>query len=186
MYKALNLPYQNPFIFTRIWADDFLKLLREFDTIDFENYILNTNSGRLVEEVENFHILLDDKIKIYFKHHRFRSTANSLEFSGPNMYYNKVWEYLIKKWDERIKNLFKNKSKKIIVLDNQKGCYSSIIDPVMELCKIKNYKLVIIDDRIKIPDRTGILLLRHKTEVDPNSTILENLDQLRSFINDRY
>lgn len=112
LYKALNLPYQNPFIFTRIWADDFLKLLSEFDTIDFENYILNTNSGRLVEEVDNFHILLDNKIKIYFKHHRFRSIANSPEFSGHNMYYNRVWEYLIKKWDERIKNLFKNKSKK--------------------------------------------------------------------------
>lgn len=76
--------------------------------------------------------------------------------------------------------------KKIIVLDNQKRCYSSIIDPVMELCKIKNYKLVIIDDQIKIPDRTGILLLRHKNEIDPNSTILENLDHLRSFMNDRY
>ena len=102
-YKyVLNEPYNNPFIWCRT---DIVTLAKEWYSINFSNIKLynecNDLSGR-------WHIVLDNKCNIRFSHHKFDPSAKEVQIIEPTdtrdaeIRYYKIWEYLVKKYFERL------------------------------------------------------------------------------------
>ena len=67
----LKYEYQTPFIWSRIWNDDFIKLLEHNKEIDFENFELKKVNKKINNKDNDFYILLDNLVKIFFEHNFF-------------------------------------------------------------------------------------------------------------------
>lgn len=60
----LKQEYQTPFIWSRIWKEDFEKLISQYDMLNFDNFELKKINS-LNKSNNDFYILLDDTIKIF-------------------------------------------------------------------------------------------------------------------------
>lgn len=157
IYKDfLQIKYENPFIFSRMNYEDFLYLLVNYENINFENFELIKESDKL----EKFRIIIDNKIKVQFNHYKFDkdciiSTVKIFNDektmrTTTNVYYNKIWEYIVEKYEQRIKRM----SKKIDLIALDVDDKNDIdVNKILEVCKKKNY--IVFACTNKIPEETS-------------------------------
>ena len=124
LYQQLKIPYSNPFIWTSIYGDSLETLVFNFDKINFSNYEICKDKNW------NFWFNVDDKIRIDFTHHKFDANANKCYKKGSNLFYNKIWEYIVDKYDTR---LCRMNEEPVFVLDFWKTQYKQ----KKHLCSLK-------------------------------------------------
>ena len=124
LYQQLKISYSNPFIWTSIYGDSLETLVFNFDKIDFSNYEIHKDTKW------NFWFIIDNKIRVDFTHHKFDANANVPYKKDSNLFYNKIWEYIVNKYDNR---LCKMNEEPVFVLDFWKTQYKQ----KKHLCSLK-------------------------------------------------
>lgn len=138
----LKEEYKNPFIWTSINHLDLIDLIENFDTINFVNIMIDRDGKELGN---NFITIIDDKYKIYNHHVWFSAKDNEPRIEGNNVFYNKPWEYIVEKYEKRLKRM----PKKIDVIAMYwHEAPKEYIKLLIQTCKKHNIRCLIITDKI--------------------------------------
>jgi len=101
IYRKLQIPYSNPFIWIGMNREDFIYLINHYDEIDF--------SKRKIIKTDFFRIIIDDKISMRFSHH-----IEDPNYDIPtrkeygNIYYKDMMNYILDCYDKRLKRMKKD------------------------------------------------------------------------------
>jgi hypothetical protein len=97
----IKQPFVNPFVWNIINFDSCYNLVKYWDVLNFEKYDLTKDNEW------NFSIIIDDKVKVQYVHYKFSKEHNKITIKNNDVYYNKIWEYIIEKYNKRIINVKK-------------------------------------------------------------------------------
>lgn len=168
IYKEiLKQPYDNPFIWCRIYADDFLYLIKNLNSIDFNKIELRKQKNKVIEKARNYYLLIDNKIKVYYTHYQYDSVASEITIRGMDVYYNKIEDYIINTYKKRLSRtagIFKNP---VVILQNQYNAYDSILTDLINYCQAKKYKLLLFTNNYNKPyNKAFVKILPHDLDSD--------------------
>lgn len=169
---VLNIPYNNPFIWTTFSFKDFKTLITDYEKINFKNVELFKEGN---EFSNNFNLRIDDKITLKNTHIFFDKNQSTLLKKNNCVFYNKPWEYIIEKYNNRITRMDNN----VIIMIYDSTLSQKEISDLYSICKAKNYPTLFFTkydisetDKIKkIPFETyngdwiKPLLLKHKNDI---------------------
>lgn len=140
LYHLIGQKYTCPFIWTVIDFNSMKTLITEWDKINFKNYRLEK------DDKWNFKIVIDDKIKVQYVHYKFDPTASVLIKKGPgDIYYNRIWEYIISRYEERINRMNNENTKPVFCIANFNTIFPDAIyseEQLKELEKYENVKIL--------------------------------------------
>lgn len=103
IYKdVLNEEYKNPFIWC--FLDPYFDFIQNYQNIDFKNYRIEKIDNKL----DKFKIIIEDKYELKFVHYSFDANCDIPIINGREVRYNKIWEYVVEKYEERLKRMDKN------------------------------------------------------------------------------
>lgn len=173
--------YQTPFIWSRIWNEDFIKLLEHYKEIDFENFELKKVNKKINNKDNDFYILLDDTVKIFYEHYKFDKNYNKpSEVDNIDIHYNKIWEYIYEKFKIRCERMSKSE-KPIIIFNDHDPTYDPL--KIIKICEEKNYRLLAFTDRIKKKNAFMLTVLPNiENGADPNKIIETYKNEILEFI----
>ena len=100
IYQTLNQEFNNPFIWNIIYGNDFVQLMKQFDSIDFANVQTQIEPDDPLKHLnDSIKLTLDDRFPIYYVHHH-----QSLKYKIPtkisnntdnlDLYYNDMQQYV--------------------------------------------------------------------------------------------
>lgn len=104
--------YNNPFCWSFILVDDFVTLMKDWDNINFMNHELK-KCGKKLED--GFKTIIDGKITLLWYHYKFSPKFKKPTTKGIDVYYDHIWEYIIKKYEERTRRMLALKEKPIFI-----------------------------------------------------------------------
>lgn len=113
IYKNhLKKNYENPFTWALVDFDSMLYLIKNYDKIDF-------NKFKLVKDDNwNFSIIVDGHVKINYIHYKLDRTAKTPTTKKVDVFYCKIWEYIVLKYLERTKRMLCLKEKPLFIFAN--------------------------------------------------------------------
>lgn len=137
LYHLIGQKYTSPFIWTVIDFNSMKILITEWEKINFKNYRLEK------DDKWNFRIVIDDKIKVQYVHYKFDQSATMLVKKGPgDICYNRIWEYIISRYEERINRMNKETSKPIFCIANFNTIFPDAIYTEEQLKELEQYENV--------------------------------------------
>ena len=129
LYQLNNFEYTNPFMWSIVDADDMCKLIENYDKINFRNFKIEKSdyynrtdfyrkqfSKELNQPHFIFKIRIDDLIDIHFVHYRFNTKYENKTVVDVNVFWNKIWEYVVEKYKNRVEKMLSNNEKPIFVI----------------------------------------------------------------------
>lgn len=108
-YRKLNKEYNHPFIWSCMDATNMLKLIDEFDSINWFNVSIHPayKPGNMLT------LIIDKKIYVDYPHIKLDAAANVPYIantpSGNDVMCNSPWEYCINKYIARVKRMLTSK-----------------------------------------------------------------------------
>lgn len=104
LYADNNLKFPNPFIWNTIIAEDYLKIVKEYDSIDFSNISVKENHSSHRTDAQ-YLISFDNKVNIYLPHH-IKSASYPTLTKKPNgrtmkIYYKDMEKYILETYSRR-------------------------------------------------------------------------------------
>lgn len=105
-------PFSNPFCWNVIRYESLYKLIKNYDSIDFNKYELSKDTDW------KFYILVDGQIKIEYPHYKFSPNTVFTKTNDHDILSNKIWEYIVEKYQERTERLLQKKENPIFVIQN--------------------------------------------------------------------
>lgn len=162
-YRLMGLPFQNPFIWDTMKLSDFIKLIKNFDNINFEN--IKTDISNLNNVKNNCsHLILDDSINVYFTHHNLGANEGIRKLNSDIDVESKdILKYIEDCWLRRYKRMKEAKSEPIFVYWD--ALYLTDV-PLNCLLDIKNQKTIIITENITSKISTKNTLWFKKSTTD--------------------
>jgi hypothetical protein len=140
LYKILNLEYACPFIWTVIDFQSMKILITEWDKLDFLDYDIVKDSNW------NFSIIIDKRVKIQFVHYKFNPKTTTLtKTKNGDIFYNKIWVYIVEKYEERVKRMLSQKCKPLFCIANFDTIYKDALytdEQLLELSRYDNVKIL--------------------------------------------
>lgn len=127
LYKLLNLKFENPFCWSVIDFDSMYYLIKNYEKINFKNYELTKTPDWW------FTIIIDNVIKVHYVHYKFDKNANKPTRCGSNIIYNKIWEYIVEKYEERLTRMH---GQPIFVIGSIHPCHWYTENEIYKICKI--------------------------------------------------
>lgn len=122
LYHFLNEKYGNPFMWVVIDFNSMLYMIQNWDNIDFENYEL------VKDDKWNFSIIIEDKIKIQYVHYKQNPNFTIPQKTGPgDICYYKIWEFIVQKYEERLKRMKEQNIKPLFCICNFNTIYQDAI-----------------------------------------------------------
>lgn len=188
---VLKVQYQNPFIWTLLDDDQFISLVKNYNSINFNKYVVQKRSNDW--NINNdFDTIIDSTYHIQNIHMHFDQHAQkpeSLNGAPPTerhlwtdgVKYNKIWEYIGERYIARVQRM-KQTTTPVIAFWHKDG----ELDPVnqlIQLAKDNNYPIILFDNRIKqvISERTMVLPV--PTNIDrPQPIVQMYKSQIYSFL----
>lgn len=111
IYKyVLQSSYQNPFIWCTTNVD---QLMLHFHNIQFDKFSL-FNESKQLDKV--WHIQIDNLIDCRFLHAKFDPAQQTPYIHDVDVYYNKIWEYLVNNYVKRVQRMLRINTEPIYVL----------------------------------------------------------------------
>ena len=105
IYKnEMQQPYMSPFIWSLVDFESMLWLLKNFYTINFKRikmFDIGSNESNNWE----FGLIIDGHVKVKYIHYKFSSNAVEPVIKNVDVYYCRIWEYIIDKYLERIQRM---------------------------------------------------------------------------------
>lgn len=129
--------FENPFIWTVIDFNSMLYLIQNWNRINFRNYELVKDNNW------NFSIIIDNKVKIQYVHYKFDAASKTptIDNVGSILYY-KIWEYIIQKYEERLKRMLSKNEEPIFCICNFNTIYPDATYTEEQLKELNQYKNV--------------------------------------------
>lgn len=152
----LKTKYENPFIWSRLLSPHFENLLLNWDNINFQNIDLKCYS-----KLDDWRIIIDNKIEVEYRHMKFDKNYNTPVIQDVFVYYNKIWEYIIEKYNTRLIRMT-NKID-LVAIDDNPG-YKYDLNKIINCCIDK--KLFICTDRMEEIKTDKLLIVKRYHEFD--------------------
>ena len=150
---CLKQKYSNPFCWNIIKAPEMIKLIKHWDSINFQNYeIVKDKNWR-------FSVIIDGLVKVDFVHYLFSANDDVPRKRGVEIFYNKIWEYIAEKYEERTKRMLELKEDPIFIIGTSYPYDFYSEAEIKTICKIQTrYKIIICNNHIKL-DYPNVLFL---------------------------
>ena len=136
--------YSNPFCWNVIDVNSFCYLIENFDKINFWNYEL------VKDKNWNFSIIIDNRVKVNFVHYKFSKDISKITVKGLDVFYNKIWTYIVEKYENRLKRMLEKKEVPIFIIGSSYDKTFGAVDDddIKKIAKIKtNYKIIVTSDK---------------------------------------
>lgn len=149
IYQIKGIEYENPFMWSIVPPEDFWYLYNNYNNIDFKKI-------RLTKIKNDYVIIVDEKLKIYYIHYRYDEKCKvptQRIKDGVDVYYNKIEDYILEKYNKRLERMLNNPVKPIfIVSDREFVANKNLNFPKKELIKYVDKEdciVVTVDKTIK-------------------------------------
>lgn len=96
---CIKQPFVNPFCWSIMDFPSCYNLVKYWDSINFTKFKLIKDSDW------NFSILIDGKVTVKYVHYLFKKDAAKIEVHGTDVYWNRIWEYIVSKYIHRTKHI---------------------------------------------------------------------------------
>ena len=183
IYEKLNLKFNNPFTWNRIYYADMLKLCKNFNNINFENFTLTRKELLLGINIDNI-------LNLYYPHYKYNSACitpiTKHESDGNNLYMdNKIFQFILDVYNKRVSRLNKN-DKPIYVIQSNRYDYTD--NNVYEFLKLP-IKMILFTNNNKLKkfeDKYHKIIVFEKSliNIDPKNLLISKLfnyiDQLKT------
>lgn len=191
LLKKLNLPFENPFVWVRIPLKDFVKLIKIFPKLNFNDIEISLNRDyknefKLWPCDALSPVITCNTIRFFFNHYKYNPNDKTPRKQEPDVFYYRNYEYALEKWNERSKRI--TNETPIIILhhnDLQNDKNADVYNVINE-CKEKKYKLIIISN-LSIQSEGKILSI-YCSDVSPlavKNCVDRYFNQIKSFINEQ-
>ena len=144
---CIKQEYENPFCWCTVDFNSMYYLIENFEKINFNNFELIKN------EKWRFSIRIENKIQINFPHYKLGKTDKTFRRHGEDIFYYKMWEYVVQKYEERLKRMKTLKNEPIFVIATIHKCQTYTneqIRKICELCSKKHYKFIVSNNNIDL------------------------------------
>lgn len=161
LYEVTKQQFPNPFMWMTIWYEDFIKLINDYDNLDFNNPIFELEN---YNDNENKSILvtLNNGVKLHYIHYiQDESKYEPIKELNTNILYKDILIYAKKKWFNRL-NRSKEEPTFLFSFNYMNPSQESYKVILNKLLTIKNKKLIILVHDEIIIDK----------EVSPNINII--------------
>jgi hypothetical protein len=155
--KMAGLKHENPFTWITLDFYSFYNLITNYSNINWNNYEL-IRSKHPKYDTYVYDILIENKIKIRYFHYLFDPKMSSIQIKGAEVRYCKIWEYIIQKYEERIKRMIKSNENPIFITEWETLDYNEKNFWKIEKLNL-NYKLVVITNNKELKTKNKKILI---------------------------
>lgn len=134
----LKTEYKSPFIWTLMEPDLYIEFIDNFENINFDNFELTNDSKELSNK---FSIIIDEKYKLEFIHAHFDKSSNKPKIVNADVYYCKIWEYIVEVYTRRLERM-KHETDKLFLFHEPNLPYKNL-NKLPEICEKHKYKCLI-------------------------------------------
>lgn len=160
LYKFKNKNYPHPFIWARIYPNDFIYLIENYESINYNNFIIKNST--IENLTDTFTFIIDNKIKLTYSHHHQNNSCLEKINNGLDLYYCDMKKYIEELYLKRIKR-FHNDYEPIFILNKKEWIddnefYKLVYLPTKYkkiVCVPYNYNI----EYEKIPNQTYIIII---------------------------
>lgn len=180
-YKLNKQPYHNPFMWSCIFADDMIELIRVYDELDFENAELikltdviahSNNYGEYDSRKHICGIRIDDKVNVFYTHYVYDPCQFEVKRIGSDVHYIKNFEYAYNSYMRRVKRMLADTAADtifVIIAFNRHGWN---YEKVNELLQVNaRHKVVLITDQCVNYKNSCINIIRDATVNNTNNNL---------------
>ena len=96
---CLQQQFENPFTWCIMDYTSCYNLVKYYSKINYLNFKLCSNG------LTNFSIIVDGLVTIQYVHYHFDAKCNTPTIINNDVYYNKIWEYIISKYVSRVNRM---------------------------------------------------------------------------------
>lgn len=144
---VLQTQFKNPFIWTGCLCD-FAEFIQNFDSIDFSNIEIVSSNGKHDGIMQ---YVIDSKYKFRNKHVKFSATdvipRKHTSNIAVDVYVNKPWEYVYNNYVKRVKRMYLEKHKCVIIYEP--GMSELQYHNIAQSCKNTNTPCLFLTDKYK-------------------------------------
>lgn len=152
VYVQKNKQFNNPFMWVIIEDESFLKLITDFDRIDFTKRELTRARIKTVKNRDVYAIRIDGKLTITFPHHvkdeNYKTPQRcESDFTGWDVRYFDMDNYILEKYDARVRRMLDSKEEPMFLLDT--SISSKKTDSIFENLKGKKKLMCVFMNNYK-------------------------------------
>lgn len=127
IYQLKHMQFANPFMWTLLSAPDFIYLVQNFNTIDFNKIQLTTD---IYKEKPIYKLIVDGNLNVLYIHHKKDRSKTTPTKIKSDIWYVDIENYIIECWNRRLKRM--NESPKFIA-----AAYSWSYDQIIKFANTK-------------------------------------------------
>ena len=155
LYTRLKIQFNNPFMWTCVFADDMINLITHFDNINWcklSALFMDSQTAKSNNYIEYTELIpglrIDNVFDIWFTHYKYDADVGTPIKNGPDVLYKKNWEYSTIKYLSRVKRMCNGKIRPcFLIIAYQRHGWDT--NKVSKLLSIKSpYKICCITDTI--------------------------------------
>lgn len=141
---VLKTEYQNPFIWC--FLEPYFDFIKEYPNINLKNYEI-----KKIEEnsLKRFKLVIDNKYELKFWHYWFDEKSEKPIISDRNVKYNKIWEYIVEKYETRLKRINENDEICFAYYSNELNTAQFSVLKSLS----KNHKVLIFNNKFNYNDK---------------------------------
>lgn len=189
LYKAKKWTFNTPFMWCHIHLPDMVKLIMNYDKINFDNYEMtqcNWNDVMFKPDKKLTHVLgltVDNTFTAWYVHHIFSPSDLKPRIVGSDVYAKDIFSYLVSKYETRKERMTDEVPKFIMIIGRnkyetkeaaldfikavQKTQYDILIfTHFNELTEFQNEKIKVITDTYKAIDFPPNVLKKYSNVID--------------------
>ena len=140
--KKVGEGNNNPFTWIDMDFDSLYYLMTNWENIDWNNFMLN-KVKHPYQNCDLFEIVIEEKVHLRYIHYLYEKTALQPKVFGENVRYCKIWEYIVQKYEERLKRMLEQKENPVFITEWEHMNYDEAAFWKIEKEDLK-YKLVVI------------------------------------------
>ena len=142
MRDCLHQQYVNPFCWNIIDPVSMYNLIKNFNSINFGKWRLQKDDKWI------FSIVIDNLVKVKYVHYHFSPNDLTIRSDGVDVFYHKIWEYVVAKYVSRINRM--KETPTFVIATSYPNDYFTKPD-IERICSIRtNYKIVINNNNINL------------------------------------
>ena len=156
-YNLCNQQFNNPFIWSCIFANDMIELIKNYKNINFKNIdlirlsketVIKNNYNEYMESKKVCGIKIDNIFTVYYTHYIYDYRFTIPTIKGPDILYFRNFEYVYKKYKERLDRMLmlKEKPSFLIIAYKRHGWSDEELKKIISLDT--EYNIVIITDKM--------------------------------------
>lgn len=177
LYRKMNIGFNNPFIWMVIPYSSLKYILEHFYEINWKDYEILKSKYRKY----TFIILVDKKIEIHYIHYIFNSQASNKIINGTNVEWNKIWEYVVEKYEERVNRMLTINEKPVFLIRDED--FISDDTTIEDIIRLESpfKRFIITKSKLKRNDDLCRTLNLEKVDL-PEPTINTYYNDIKNFL----